>query len=196
VCYTFFMRISRTAILFGALALCACTPEAPKSSGLELSLYSGIRQLVNINDTEDRVLERSAWKPEKTDLSQDPGVGRVKFSHVLFFKEIGTRAYFRNGRVALIELQDPFLGNIQGKKLTVFKLEKAAPASWDQVLIAEFGQPNARNGGGSFGSEAFFYGWGDVSFNANGPNEIAIYRDQEIVKFREHSFGRKISIFK
>ncbi len=173
-----------------------CTAKLAPTETLELSLYSGIRQIVNINDTEEKVLERTSFKPERVDLSADPGVGRVKFSHLLFFKELGTRAYFRNGRVALIELQDPFLGTVQGKKLKVFKLEKADPATWEQVLTAELGVPNSRSGGGTFGSEAFFYGWGDVSFNATGPNEIGIYRDPEIAKFREVSFGRKLSFFK
>lgn len=179
----------------GLVLTARCTPPVPPPTGLELSLYSGIRQLVNINETEEKVLEKSSWKPERVDLSQDPGVDRVKFSHMLFFKEVGTRAYFRNGRVALIEIQDPFQGVVQGKKISVFKLEKVEPAGWDQVLIAELGTPNSRASGGTFGSEALFYGWGDVSYNANGPNEIAIYRDPEIMKFRETKFGRKIKIF-
>jgi hypothetical protein len=183
------------SFLISVLVL-ACTPKTVSTENLELSLYSGIRQLVNINDAEERVLERTTLKPERVDLSADPGVGRVKFSHLLFFKELGTRAYFRNGRVALIEIQDPFLGTVQGKKLKVFKLEKADPATWERILIAELGAPDSRSGGGTFGSEAFFYGWGDVSFNANGPNEIGIYRDPEIAKFREVSFGRKLSFFK
>lgn len=175
----------------------SCTQRGPSSVGLELSLHTGIRQLVNIGDSEEKVMERSRsqWKPERVDLTQDPGVERVKFSHMLFFKEIGTRAYFRNGRVALIEVQDPFLGVVQGKKLEVFKLAKSAAAPWDQVLIGELGEPTMRAGGGNFGSEALYYGWGDVSFNANGPNEIAIYRDPEIVKFRQTNFGRKINLF-
>ncbi len=187
------LPLALSVILFWGVA---CTKSGPSSTGLELSLHTGIRQLVNIGDTEEKVMERSRqWKPERVDLSQDPGVERVKFSHMLFFKEIGTRAYFRNGRVALIEVQDPFVGVIQGKKLEVFKLAKSAPAPWDQVLIGELGEPTMRAGGGNFGSEALYYGWGDVSFNANGPNEIAIYRDPEIVKYRQTNFGRKINIF-
>lgn len=182
--------------LFIALPLQSCTQRGPSSVGLELSLHTGIRQLVNIGDSEEKIMERSRsqWKPERVDLSQDPGVERVKFSHMLFFKEIGTRAYFRNGRVALIEVQDPFLGVVQGKKIEVFKLAKSA-LPWDQVLIGELGDPTMRAGGGTFGSEALYYGWGDISFNANGPNEIAIYRDPEIVKFRQTNFGRKINLF-
>ncbi len=188
--------LASITITAGLLLGPGCTERAPSSIGLELSLYSGIRQLVNINDTEERILQRSPWTPERVDLSQDPGVDRVKFTHMLFFKEVGTRAYFRNGRVALIEIQDPFQGVIQGKKISVFKLEKVAPATWDQVLTAELGPPVSRTGGGTFGSEDFFYSWGDVSYNSNGPNEIAIYRDPEIMKYRQTSFGRKITIFK
>ena len=182
-------------LVSGLLAALACTrEEAPPS--LELSLYSGIRGVVNINDTEDKLLENKQYHPEKTDLSNEPGVDRIKFTHMLFFKEIGTRAYFRNGRVALIEIQDPFQGTIQGKKLKVFKLANATPDdSWDRILIAEFGQPTQRMGGGSFSSEAMYYGWGDIAFNAKGPNEIAIYRDPEISKYRQTGFGRKIKIF-
>ncbi len=184
------------ALLAALVIAGGCTQKrGPSSVGLELSLHTGIRQLVNVGDSEEKVMERSQWKPERVDLSKDPGVDRVKFSHMLFFKEIGTRAYFRNGRVALIEVQDPFKGVIQGKKIEVFKLANSSPETWDQVLIGELGQPNMRAGGGTFGSEALYYGWGDISFNGSGPNEIAIYRDPEIIKFRQTSFGRKINLF-
>lgn len=188
-----FLKAALTFAL--CIGVASCTERGPQSVGLELSLYSGIRQLVNIGDTEEKVLSRSTWKPERVDMTNDPGVDRVKFSHMLFFKEIGTRAYFRNGRVALIEVQDPFQGVVQGKKLSVFKMSSSAPSSWDQIIIGELGSPNSRAGGGTFGSEALYYSWGDVAFNGNGLNEIAIYRDPEIAKFRQTTFGRKINLF-
>ncbi len=191
------MSIQRAlSTLLVVLGTVACTQQrSPSSLGLELSLYSGIRQIVNIGDPEDKVLRAAPqWTPERVDLSADPGVDRVKFSHMLFFKEIGTRAYFRNGRVALIEVQDPFEGVVQGKKLRVFRMSPTTP-SWEANLITELGMPSARAGGGTFGSEALYYEWGDVSFNGSGPNEIAIYRDPVIAKYRQNHFGRKIKLF-
>lgn len=191
------LELRKASLALISLALLAgCTrKEPPAVTNMELSLYSGIRQVVNINETEEKVLERTPYKPERVDLSADPGVDRIKFTHLLFFKEVGIRAYFRNGRVALIEVQDPFQGRVQGHKLTIFNLTNADPEHWDRLLMAELGTPNARMGGGSFGSEALYYSWGDVSFNAKGPNEIAIYRDPSIAIYRQTNFGRKIKIF-
>jgi hypothetical protein len=198
LCYTENM-FDHKRLLLGVLSLAlavGCTrKETIPAPNMELSLYSGIRQVVNINETEEKALERGTYKPERVDLSAEPGVDRVKFSHLLFYKEVGVRAYFRNGRVALIEVQDPFQGNVQGHRLPIFKLTNADPDHWDRMLIAELGVPNARMGGGNFGSEALYYSWGDISFNAKGPNEIAVYRDPEIAKYRQTSFGRKIKIF-
>ena len=188
-------KLRALSALLALVGVVACTRTETPSPALELSVYSGIRSVVNLNDTEEKILERRPWRPERVDLSREPAAERVKFSHLLFFKEIGVRAYFRNGRVVLIEVQDPFQGVVQGKRLAVFNLTNADPNKWDQLLIGEFGEPQARMGGGNLGSEALFYSWGDIAFNAKGPNEIAIYRDPEIAKFRQTGFGRKIKIF-
>jgi hypothetical protein len=187
-------KLSYAALTLAFVASCT-RKETPVVANMELSLYSGIRQLVNINETEEKVLERAPYKPERVDLSAEPGVDRIKFTHLLFFKEVGVRAYFRNGRVALIEVQDPFNGRVQGHKLNIFSLSNADPHHWDQLLMAELGTPNARMGGGTFGSEALYYSWGDIAFNAKGPNELAIYRDPSIAIYRQTNFGRKIKIF-
>lgn len=193
------LRSALTALpLAATLWLASCTERQPTSEGLELSLYTGIRQLVNIGDTEEKVLSNTAFRPQReefTEADRAVAMDRPPFSHALYFKSIGTRAYLRNGKVALIEVQDPFKGVVQGKKIEVFKLQPAGPLPWDQALIVELGWPNSRASGGAFNSEALYYSWGDISFNASGPNEIAIYRDPEIVKFRQQRFGRKLKLF-
>ncbi|MBY0370817.1 hypothetical protein K2X33_09040 [bacterium] len=190
--------LTRSALLVAALIGvlgCTCAQLPPASTGLELSLYTGIRQLANIGDSEEKVLEHREFRLQRQEIPADANGSRGPFSHLLFFKDIGTRVYIRNGRVALVEVQDPFQGVVQGKKIAVFKLAPSSPLPWDQALIIELGWPNSRSSGGAFGSEAMYYSWGDISFNGNGPNEIAIYRDPEIVKFRQQRFGRKITLF-
>lgn len=169
---------------------------AAKDGRLIISLNSGIRGYVVIGDREDSVISRCPWEAKKTVIPKSSMLASLRFTTLIFYPQIGTRIYFRNGKVGLIEIQDPFQGEIQGKKLRVFRMSAAAPGKWADVLIQEFGIPQAQVAGGVMNSEGLFYKWGDMSFNASGPNEIAIYRDPQLLKFRQKNFGRKLELFK
>jgi len=180
------------------LVTSACTKKIdnlPKS--LEVNLYSGVPEFAKLGDSEGQLLERSKiLKPEITEIPRQPNSeDRLSFTKILSYKPVGVRVYMRHNRVALIELQEPFRGNISGKKLQVFSFAPPSGDSWEAALIKEFGNPAVRASGGRFGSEAFFYSWGDVSFNRMGPNEIAIYRDSDISNVRQKSFGRDVKFF-
>ncbi len=183
------------AALFCGMSACTEKIDVPKS--LEVNLYSGVPEFAKLGDSEGQLLDRSKKiKPEITDLTRKiTSEDKLSFTKILTFKPLGMRVYFRHGRVALIELQEPFRGAIQGKKLQVFSFATPTGGSWEETLIKEFGNPVVRASGGRFGSEAFFYSWGDISFNRMGPNELAIYRDTDLSAFRQKAFGRDVKFF-
>jgi hypothetical protein len=179
-------------------AILGTTPAFSEGSGpLMLSRYSGIVGLIQLGDTEQAILSRVKWTNKRADLPKSHGLAKMRFSHMMLFPEGGVRAYFRNDKVALIEVQNPFSGEVQGTRLSVFKLTSTQKAEkWDDVIQNELGrQPRGRIGNGAFNSEAFLYPWGDVSFNASGLNEMAIYRDPEIAKYRQTHFGPKVEMW-
>jgi len=181
------------------MSMAACTKKTEPAMTLDVNLYSGVPEFAKLGDSEGQLIERSKkLKPEITDIPRSTAStadDRLSFSKIFFYKPVGMRVYLRHGRVALIELQEPFRGSIQGKKLQVFSFAAPSGASWEASLVKEFGNPVVRASGGRFGSEAFFYSWGDVSFNRMGPNEIAIYRDTDLSNLRQKSFGRDVKFF-
>ena len=181
------------------LGMAACTKKPEISMTLDVNLYSGVPEFAKLGDSEGQLIERSKKiKPEITDIPRQvsaTGEDRLSFNKIFFYKPVGMRVYMRHGRVALIELQEPFRGSIQGKKLQVFSFAAPSGESWEDALVKEFGNPVVRASGGRFGSEAFFYSWGDVSFNRMGPNELAIYRDNDLSNLRQKSFGRDVKFF-
>jgi hypothetical protein len=189
------MPICRRYLLSTLLAILsasiACTRrETASLPPLELSLYLGVQNLVRLSDTESEIMSHARGLAKKGDVS--PALTALKFTQVVGVETEGVRAYLRNGRVALIELQEPFKGGIQGKKIKLFPFTIPPGKSWDEALIREFGEPELRASGGSFGSEALFYSWGDISYNRMGPNQIAVYRDPDIAQYRKQNFGREI----
>lgn len=176
----------------------ACIRGRRSEKPFDVNLYSGIQDLAKIDDSEPKLLERAkAWSYEVSETPRDIAEdrNRLVFPKVFHFKDVGMRVYLRQGRVALIELQEPFRGVIQGKKLQVFSFAAPEGTSWEDALVREFGSPTVRASGGRFGAESFFYSWGDVSFNRMGPNQLAIYRDKDISNFRQKSFGRDVKFF-
>jgi len=91
----------------------------------------------------------------------------------------------------LLEFQEPFRGKILGKTLPLFTLQPN-DKKWDEQVFRALGEPIARTSGGRLGSEGFFYSWGDISFNKTGINELALYRDPSIARFRIKFFGRQL----
>lgn len=183
----------RALFALACLALVGCTEPPPPEH--DLSLYSGIRSLVSLGDTEAQMRQRSELAPERTPASAEPGLEKAGISHIFTFKDRGTRVYFKGGRAVWIAMQEPFRGTIQGKKLKIFTFAAPGEKTWEEILVRELGEPSARAAGGRLGSEALFYPWGDISYNKMGPNEVALYRDQEIARMRLRNFGRDVKFF-
>ncbi len=172
----------------------SCTGRNSAPPLLEVNLHSGIKNLGNVGDPETEFLKNKKWTADRIELGKE--VDGVQFSYALHFREIGTRIYFRRDRVALIEIQEPFQGTIQGQRnFKLFTFGPPPEKTWEAILLKEFGPPQTKASGGRFGAEALFYPWGDISYNNNGANELAIYRDPEISRFRQKNFGRDISFF-
>jgi hypothetical protein len=182
--------------LVAATSGCIRKREVPP---MVIHLYSGIRNFVKLGDSELDVKRVAGLSYDQENIPADPPASTlraVQVSHLFYYKDIGTKIYFREGRVVLIETQEPFKGEIQGKNLKVFFFELRQDKTWGEVLEREFGSPLARGAGGRFGAEALFYPWGDISFNRMGPNEIALYTDPAISLYRQRNFGREIRLFK
>jgi len=163
----------------------------------EVNLYSGIPDIVRLGENEPQFIARSkTLKRTKHERRETAAAEKVSYSHMYSLDDVGIRVYFRNNRVALVELQDPFRGSIHGRKIKLFSLAPPEGTSWEELLIREFGMPQARASGGKLGSEALFYFWGDISYNRMGPNELALYRDHDIYQYRLNNFGRNVTFFK
>ncbi len=195
--------MSRRAYLLPVLAVlaawgtsCTRTTEAPV---MTIHLFSGIRDFVRLGDNENDVKRQARFPYVVEEVPPDPPTATlraVEVSHLYYFKDIGTKIYFRSGRVVLVEVQEPFKGVILGKPLKLFQFEQRNDKPWSDFLEREFGSAIARGAGGRFGAESLYYPWGDISFNKNGPNEIAIYTDPAISQYRQRNFGREIRLFK
>ncbi|MBI4404342.1 MAG: hypothetical protein HY537_09290 [Deltaproteobacteria bacterium] len=181
--------------LLTQLAFMACIRRNPSNlPPLEINLYGGIDQVARLGDTESKVLQRAAWAERKT-VTPPQETAEYSFGPVYFFPDAGMRVYFRFGYVALIEVQEPFNGPVHGKKLRLFSFSTAPGDSWEETLRKEFGPPNLHADGGRLGSQALFYSWGDIAFNRMGPNQVALYRDPAVLKYRQKYFGRVVTLF-
>lgn len=162
---------------------------------LELSLFTGIPGVASLGQTQKQV-EASAKVPfERNEIAASSPLGKLHFSEVFVFKSIGTKVYFKRDGVGMITSQEPFKGSIKGKKIKLFAFSVPPVNDWETLLVKELGTPESRASGGRFGSEALYYNWGDVSYNRMGPNEIALYRNPELSKYRLTNFGREVELF-
>ena len=174
----------------------ACIRKSVSSPAtLEITLYLGVENVVRLGDTDSKVLARAGTKGVMAPLKENPDLQALRFTHVISFKEIGIEAYLRSGRVALIEIQERFQGKMSGRKLALFPLSSAKGNSWEEDLIKELGTPKQLLAGGKLASEALFYSWGDIAFNGQGPNQVALYRDDEVATYRTKHFGRTLNLF-
>jgi hypothetical protein len=177
----------------------ACTRKAPEAPEMTIQLFSGIRDFVRLGDTEGDVKRFTRFPFVQEEVPVDPPTATLRavdVTHLYHFKEAGTKIYFREGRVVLIEIQEPFKGVIQGKGLKLFQFELRQDKSWADLIERELGTSVARGSGGRFGAEALYYPWGDISYNRMGPNEVALYTDPAISLYRQKNFGREIRLFK
>jgi hypothetical protein len=174
----------------------SCTKTTPETQEQhDLSLYTGIRNIASLGDSESQMLQRSKRSSEKHLINDKEGMDKLRISHYYSFKELGTVVYFRGGHVAMITAQEPFRGTIQGKSIKLFSFSPPPGKTWGETLSRELGEPTARASGGKFGAEALFYTWGDISYNKMGPNQIALYRDTDLSHYRLKNFGRDLKFF-
>lgn len=188
-----FLVIFSTAIpLFILSPACTNPDESPR---LEVSLYAGIPALAKIGDSREAVKERGRFSPSRALSSIDESLTKIGITDAFFYSKIGTRVYFRADHVVLIELQEPFRGIVKTSNLPIFPFALPPGNSWEELLVKDFGPPTNRVQGGRLASDSLFYNWGDISYNRMGPNQIALYRDTDIRKYRETSFGRVIEMW-
>ncbi len=191
----FLIPLALAGLSFGFMTGCPFRDTASLPP-MDINLYSGVPQIALLGDTASIVRTRLPPDPKKKDLKDVPELAALGFSEMYDNSaETGMRIYIRRGRVALIEIQEPFHGNVRGKKLNLFSLSKPDAGTWSEMLIQQFGTPQQQASGGRLNSQAFFYPWGDISFNGQGPNEIALYRDPQLLSYRQHNFGRVVKFF-
>ena len=187
-------RIFLVSFLGFAFFSCVRRPLASLPS-MEVNLFAGIEKLAKLGDNEEMVIKRTAWTKVKTIEVSIPDQREFGFSKILHIPDAGARVYLRYGYTSLILLQEPFHGNILGKKFKVFTFSIPGGNTWEEALVKELGAPTSKGDGGRFGSESLMYSWGDIAFNRMGPNELALYRDQTMAKFRQKNFGRVVQFF-
>lgn len=162
----------------------------------EVSLYTGIHSLIKLGDTRSVVAKVMPEKGNQNDLSEFTDFPDCKIIEGINYKKLGITAYFNRSGAALIILEEPFKGNIRSKKINLFSLgPPPVSGTWGEFLSKELGAPDFVVTGGNLNSTGFFYSWGDITFNASGPNQVALYRDSSIRNYREKYFGRKLKMF-
>lgn len=183
-------------VAFLAIAFNACIRRNTASIPvLALNLYTGIDQLVRLDDTPEQIAARSTLVAKRLDILPKSELGQLKFTHAYHFEDVGVRAYIKHNRVALIEVQDPFKGQLVNRKVQLFPFTRIQDKTWEETLEKELGTPLDKSQGGRLSSELLVYSWGDISYNGLGPNEIAIYRDEEVSSYRKRNFGRVIKFW-
>lgn len=185
-----------------ALALAACLASGPACvrraplglPPLYVNLHSGIGDVALLGESVQSVESRK-WRKKEILIGQFPEAERLNLDRGIEFPDIGVRVFFRHGTVALIEVQEPFHGYVAGRESPAFGSKLLAGDSWRDTLIREYGRPSGEGLGGKFGARALFYRWGDVSFNGLGPNQLSLYRHEDIAEYRQRNFGRQIRLF-
>lgn len=184
----------RKILGLAALACLLSMPLFGETPSYEVSLFTGISGLLKLGDSSTKVTTAVSSPFEKLKLVQTKEVTQLQLSDVLFFKELGLKVYFRKNGAVLITLQEPFKGNVRTKNIALFPFGPCPTGDWESFLTKELGIPDFKLTGGRFNSVSLFYSWGDMSFNNNGPNELALYRDPQVRKYREKNFGRELHL--
>ncbi|NDC23821.1 MAG: hypothetical protein EB078_03160 [Proteobacteria bacterium] len=164
------------------------------ASSFDVSLFTGISSLLKLGDSYTKVTQGLHYSFKPLKLVESPEMARLKIEQAIFYPELGLRVYFRRNGAILITLQEPFKGTIRTKNISLFPFGPCPTGDWESFLIKELGNPEFKMTGGKFNSQGLFYSWGDISFNKMGPNELALYRDPLVTKYREKNFGRELTV--
>lgn len=180
---------------WGLILLSGVSFSEPHSN-YEVSLFTGIPPLVKLGDPLSVVKKAIKASESKVDLADFENCPDCKVSQGIQFDQLGLSIFFNRLGANLIIIQAPFKGSIRSKKVELFPLgPPPSGGTWGDFITKELGAPDFIVTGGNLNSRGFFYSWGDISFNASGPNQLALYRDPNLRKYREKSFGRKLRIF-
>ena len=160
----------------------------------EVSLFTGIPKLAKLGDSYQILTQTIPHPYEALPLPEAPEFQVLKISQAVLYPALGLRIYFRREGAVLITIQEPFKGKIRSKKIDLFPFARSPAGTWEAYLIKQLGIPDFTVSGGRLNSKGLFYSWGDISFNAMGPNQLALYREPSIAKYREKNFGREITL--
>lgn len=162
---------------------------------IEVSLYTGVPGLAKLGESYTTVTTNTKHKYVKFPIEPTSELGKLGYTQEFEFKQLGARVYFKRDGVGMITLQEPFKGQIKGKKIKLFSISPPPGYNWETQLEKEFGEPEARASGGKLGSNGMFYNWGDVSYNRMGPNQLSLYRNKELQEYRLKNFGRDLVLY-
>jgi len=194
--YTHAKNLKKITILLLFVLLSTAKGEAEKAEiniPHRVSVYTGIPDLVRLGDPPSVTLRQIKKKSVEVPI-ESAELQELKIEKILHFPEIGLKVFYRGQKAALILLQEPFNGLLRTSNIKLFPFESAPEGSWEEYLIKKLGKPQWIISGGKLNSKGLFYPWGDIAFNAMGPNQLALYRDNALFKFREKDFGRELEL--
>jgi hypothetical protein len=162
-------------------------PKAAKADWdrFEISLYTGITEIVKLGQTQKAITDNSKYKFTNLEIAKNEEIKKSGIVSGIDFESKGITIFFKATGSTLIVLKPPFHGKIKGKNLQIFDTEKPSEMSWEDFVIKTFGQPEAKRNGGRIVGDVFYYAWGDVQFGPTGLRKLMLYRDKAIRNYRE-----------
>lgn len=156
-----------------------------------VSVYTGIPDLVRLGDPPSVTLRQIKKKSVEVPV-ESAELQELKIEKILHFPEVGLKVFYRGKKAVMILLKEPFHGILRTSNIKLFPFLFGPRGGWEKHLIKKLGKPQWIISGGKLNSKGLFYPWGDIAFNAMGPNQLALYRDTALFKFREKNFGREL----
>jgi len=162
-------------------------PKAAKADWerFEVSLYTGITEIVKLGQTLKTITENSKFKFTPLEISKNEEIKKSGIISGIDFESKGITIFFKATGSTLIVLKPPFQGTIKGKNIHIFDTEKPAGMSWEDFVVKTFGEPEAKRNGGRIVGDVFYYAWGDLQFGPTGFRKLMLYRDKAIRNYRE-----------
>jgi hypothetical protein len=162
-------------------------PKAAKADWerFEVSLYTGITEIVKLGQTQKTITENSKFKFTPLEISKNEEIKKSGIISGIDLESKGITIFFKATGSTLIVLKPPFQGTVKGKNIHIFDTEKPAGMSWEDFVVKTFGEPEAKRNGGRIVGDVFYYAWGDLQFGPTGFRKLMLYRDRAIRNYRE-----------